>query len=728
MSYRTPRDNIVKDFLNPLLSNASTYKRAVGFFSSSSLIQVSYGINKLVNNCGKVMLIASPRLTEDDIEAINKGYDERKKIIENALLRDFNEPKDYFEERRLNLLAHLIKEGVLDIKIALLQSNSKIGLFHDKLGIIEDNEGNIVAFSGSLNETEAAFVLNYEAIDVFASWWSEESRKRVEEKNEAFNRMWKNTEDEIQIMDFPEVVKNKLVSYKREIVDIYFDDFDEDKESGTGEREDTYKQNDIPTLPRDLNFHEYQKEAINNWKLENFKGIFDMATGTGKTYTGLGALLELYKYCNGKLAVIICCPYQHLVDQWVEDLEYFNINPIIGYSTSQDRHYKKRLRDSIFDYNLGIKKFLCFICTNSTFRIKSIQREINTLTDNVLIIVDEAHNFGAEKLFESLPSNIRYRLALSATLERHNDEEGTERLYKYFGKKCIEYTLERAIEEKKLTPYYYYPVVVTLSTEERNKYTEITNEIVRCITYDKRGKLKLTEKGKMLALKRSRVVAGAIEKASQLYNIMKNYTEETHILVYCGATKLLDQEYEDDDIEDIRQIDYITKILGNDLDMKVAQFTSREDSEKRRIRKKAFMDGDIQALIAIKCLDEGVNIPKIKTAFILASTTNPKEYIQRRGRVLRMAKGKEYARIYDFITLPHSLEEVMQLTYTEMQKDKSLVKKEIKRMIEFKSLALNPYDSDDLLEEINEKYRLYEDDMNYEDDIEIEVGGDIDGR
>lgn len=179
--------------------------------------------------------------------------------------------------------------------------------------------------------------------------------------------------------------------------------------------------------------------------------------------------------------------------------------------------------------------------------------------------------------------------------------------------------------------------------------------------------------------------------------------------MYCGATKLLEQEY-DDDIDDIRQIDFITKKLGDDLNMKVSQFTSKEDNEERKLLKREFEKGDsLQALIAIKCLDEGVNIPMIKAAFILASTTNPKEYIQRRGRVLRLAQGKEYAVIYDFVTFPRPLDTVKQLTVEEMKKDKSLVRNELKRIIEFKDLSLNPYDADKLIDDITEAYDLYTD-------------------
>lgn len=706
--YRSLSDNVVMDFYIPTLRNAVLYKRAVGFFSSSALIEISRGITGLIKNGGRIMLIASPKLQQEDVQAIAKGYEERTSVIERAVLNAITEPRDHFEEERLNLLANLIADGRLDIKIAFTEAGGGIGIYHEKMGLFYDNEDNIIAFTGSMNETSTAFMHNYETIDVFCSWTDENIRVRA--KDSSFNTLWNDCEPNVSIVEFPKVAIEKLQTYKRGSMDMEIDQ----TEYCTSKPASTFNG---PCVPNGIRLHDYQLDAIDGWAKRDFQGVFDMATGTGKTITGLGSVVKLYNHCNGKLAVFIVCPYQHLVDQWVEDISWFNIDPIIGYSSSAQKNYKKRLKNAIFDFNLGVNKFFCFICTNATFRLADIQKEISKLKGNALLVVDEAHNFGAMNISQTLTDTYNYRLALSATLERHNDEEGTLRLRKYFGDKCIEYPLTRAISEKKLTPYYYHPKVVTLSPEELQKYNFLTQEIGKCIIKDKNGKKRLSEKGKRIVLERARLVAGAIGKASLLCELMEYYKEDKHILVYCGATKLLDQDY-DDSIEDIRQIDYITQKLGRHLGMKVSQFTSKEDNEERGILKKEFEKGDnLQALIAIKCLDEGVNIPMIKTAFILASTTNPKEYIQRRGRVLRLAKGKEYAVIYDFITLPREIDEVKQLTVEEVHKDKSLVKNEIKRMIEFKDLSLNPLDSDRFINDIIEAYDLHKDNEDMESDL-----------
>lgn len=722
--YRSLSDNIARNFYIPLLGKAIWYKRAVGFFSSSALIEISKGIAGLIKNGGQIQLIASPRLSNEDIEAINKGYEVREHIIERALLRTFDEPKDYFEKERLNLLANLIALGTLDLKIAFTLNKNKLGIFHEKMGVICDAENNTVAFSGSMNETMTAFLDNYESIDVFCSWKTEFEKNKVADKNSAFDNLWNDTEPNVKIIDFPKVAYDRLQTYKNDKVN-----WDIDKEEMAAAIAEsgndfyfTDRKNNIPIVPDNVTFFGYQLEAIDEWEKKRFCGIFDMATGTGKTYTGLGAVVRLCDAVEGQLAVFITAPFQHLVEQWVDDIVKFNMKPIIGYSTSAQKDWKHSLEDAIRDQKLKVrnKEFFCFICTNATFSSKFVQFQIQRLRGNALLIVDEAHNFGAENLSNLLSDKFQFRMALSATIDRYNDEEGTARLYGYFGEKCIEYTLERAIGEKQLTPYKYYPVIVTLNKLELEKYSDLTNEIVKCIIKGKKGKIRLSEKGKRLALARARIVAGAQRKISKLEEYIKPYLEDRHILVYCGSTKILndDEDYTSVDEDDFRQIAVVTALLGNKLNMRVSQFTSREDVYERAILKGEFSKGDtLQVLIAIKCLDEGVNIPSIKVAFILASTTNPKEYIQRRGRVLRLVPGKQYAEIYDFITLPRPLDEVPSLTQNQLKKECTLVRNELNRGEEFARLAINMVEAESVLNEIKEAYALNDNLLTFEEDL-----------
>lgn len=718
--YRSLLDSVAKDFYIPLLIQAVKYQRAVGFFSSSCLVEISKGISELAKNGGKIQLVASPYLSDEDIEAIKSGYAMRDQVVKEAIRREMTEGKTPFEKARLNLLANLISDNILDIKIAFTEDSDRMGMYHEKMGIITDAEGNRVAFAGSMNESAAAMTLNYETIDVYCSWKGEVDR--VIAKENAFASIWNDTEPNIKIIDFPEL--------KQEIIDKYkyaVPDFEIDKKEYAPDI-DTVLHTDLgvyteygPKFPEWFKLHDYQDEAITEWQKRNYRGIFDMATGTGKTYTGLGALTTLSKNLGHKLAAIIVCPYQHLVEQWVEDILKFNIDPIIGYSDSSQKDWPKRLKNAIRDQKLKVRgrEFFCFICTNATFSSDYVQAQLAKIKSDTLLMVDEAHNFGAPYLSCLLYDNYKYRLALSATLDRHNDEEGTAKLYDFFGEKCIEYTLDRAIEEKKLTKYKYYPIVVTLTEEELEAYDNLSYEIGKCIMKDKNGKIKLSSKGEKLALKRSRIIAGAKNKLTMLEEVIQPYIHDKHILVYCGATKGLEQNQDRSDVdsEDIRQIDAVTDLLGNKLGMEVSQFTSKESVEEREVLKREFSAGDtLKVLIAIKCLDEGVNIPKIKTAFILASTTNPKEYIQRRGRVLRLAEGKEYAEIYDFITLPYDTESVTSLTEAQVKRNFTLVKNELRRAEEFSRIAVNMVESASLIDEIKDAYGIHELNWNNEEE------------
>ncbi len=721
--YRSSEDNLVKDFYIPVLETAIIYKRAVGYFSSTALFEISKGLAGLLKNQGSIMLITSPYLQETDIEAINKGYEDRSKIIEEAIMKNFFEPRTIFQQERFNLLAYLIANKYMDIKVAFMIQDGRMGLYHEKIGIIYDNENNKIAFTGSLNESNSAFSENFESIDIFCSWKDEESANRVEEKEKDFDLLWSDNTKKIQVIEFPAVAKEKLLSYRRPTIDL---GIDEKEEINKGKdinidiltsRDDSKNNHYLlsgkygPHVPNGVSLYDYQLEAIDRWQQRNFKGIFDMATGTGKTYTGLAAICRLWENIDKRLLVIVVCPYQHLVEQWVEDIKYFNIKPIIGYSSSPHHDWKKRLEKAIRDQKLNVrnKGFACFICTNATFASVFVQEQISKIKSDSLVIIDEAHYFGASRLSSILPEGFKYRLALSATLERHRDEEGTNKLKQYFGEKCIEYSIERAIQENKLTQYKYYPLIVNLSTKELEVYEYLSKEISKCIINDKRGNVKLSSRGEMLALKRARLVAAAESKLHKLREVIEPYTDQSFLLVYCGAASLLKDNDESTPIDEaeLRQIDAVTRLLGDELNMKVSQFTSREDINEREILKKEFEKGEnLQALIAIKCLDEGVNIPKIKTAFILASTTNPKEYIQRRGRVLRRSEDKEYAEIYDFVTIPRPLNEVSSLTIDEMQKDLTLIRNELNRVEEFARISMNSMEADSLVQMIKDAYFL----------------------
>ena len=703
-SYNNQNCDIIKDFLEPALSEAVEYDRAVGFFSSSAIMSASIGIKNLVKNGGKIKLVCSPRLSEEDINAIKLGY-EKRKIIEESINNSFEEPKDEFEKERLNILSHLISEGIMDIKIAFMNSNSHQSMFHVKMGLIKDSNNNCVAFNGSMNDSVNAFYDNGETVDVYTDFGAD--YLRIAEKKEYFNNLWNNDATNVEVFDFPDSTLEKIHSYRAESMDLVVDEKERESRSVNSKTK-------IPRTPQDVIMRNYQIKAYQNWKKNDFCGIYDMATGTGKTYTALYSMCEILKEKNQNLAIVVCCPYQHLVNQWAEDLEKFGFRYFMGFSNSKTKNWKKRLTNEVFNYSHRVSKGFCFITTNASFGTKFVQDTLNKIVGDVLLVVDEAHNFGTVRLVNMLDKKYTYRLALSATLERHNDLVGTERLYDFFGCKCIEYTLEMAIESDMLCNYYYYPIMVSLEEDEYDEYNKLSEELRKYITKKPDGSIEYSKNAEMILIKRSRIVAGARMKLEKLREIAEKFVGDNHLLVYCGATTVVDSDYEENKItsEEIRQIDAVTKIL-DEVGIVSSKFTSSEDANTREMLKDEFDSGDIiKALVAIRCLDEGVNIPSIDKAIILASSTNPKEYIQRRGRVLRKYPNKICAMIYDFITLPRCLDDVGD--DSDFGYDLSLIKREIGRMKDFSRLSLNEYESDELINRIEDVYGYINEGENYE--------------
>lgn len=694
LSYNALADNIVADFYIPCLKHAVVYKRAVGFFSSSILLQISEGIGAFADHGGKMMLLVSPKLEADDYEAIKRGYDARQHLTDK-IVKNFDFNVDFNQrDARFEMLAYMISSGLLEIKIVALEKNNSTAMFHRKDGIMIDELDNQIAFSGSGNETYNGYNLNDDEFEVFCSWKSDESEERCAIKDFTFDTIWNGNKKGLITIPFPEIIKNKLLSFNRSngatnfaAIDQRYIDFIIDK-----------KNKPLPPhIPESVKLYDYQKEAIQTWADHGYKGIFDMATGTGKTFTAAGAICRLLND-KGRIIVFVCCPFKHLIEQWSEELSIFKIDAIKCHGNID---YELKLKREINKFRQKRSNFLCVVITNASFQKESIQKIIKSNLDNILLIADEAHNFGAESISETLNMNYPYRLALSATIDRYGDEEGTLELYNFFGEKCIEYSLERAIAEGKLTPYKYYPVIVSLTENEYDEYVKISKQIAKFhVNKDNENDIV-----KRLLIKRARIIAGAENKIAALAEKIKPYKNSHNMLIYCGAIKYGQLGYSQPSEEE-KQIESVLNLLNNNLHIYSSKFTADESDDDRKIILESFKQQNIQALVAIKCLDEGMNIPAIKTAFILASSTNPKEYIQRRGRVLRKSPGKEYAEIYDFITLPHGLKTTSSNSTINSAVDKSLVRRELNRLIDFANLSKNPSESNDIISEIKSAYNM----------------------
>lgn len=679
-SYRSSNDNMVKDFYNPVLSVAIRYKRAVGYFTISSLINASQGLSNLIENGGRVEIIASPKLSEDDINTINLGYKMKSDVVLDAMIREFNNIESENVKEKLNYIATLIADERLDIKIALMED---YGAYHEKFGIVEDAMNNKIMFTGSMNETSNGQYTNFESFVVFKSW-DEEGNEYVKEYEESFNDLWENRTNRLNVQPFPEALRNKLLEYKKT---TYIKESELEKNNFLdNELED---KPEFPQVPDWFKPREYQLEAIDNWANNNFNGLLSMATGTGKTLTGLYGVTKLWERLH-KMVIVIVCPYQHLVEQWVEDVKQFNLSPIICYS--KYTNWREKLYRKVKLFNYGTINNFTIVTTNSTFSMPEMQEFLTNIDGNILLVVDEAHNAGTSSMKRCLDDKFKYRLGLSATPRRFRDEENTEFIFDYFGGEVFSFDLERAINEGFLTKYYYYPHIVRLTDMEQEEYNQLSLKIAQNIK-EINGKVILNDIAKNLLIKRSRLVAGASNKLVALRKIMGQYTNKNYILVYCGATKTTD-EY---DGSEERQIRKVCQILWNEFGIKNTKFTSEETPDERQEIIDMFSDGkDLQAIVAIKCLDEGVNIPAIQHAFILASSTDPKEFIQRRGRVLRLYKDKEYAYIHDFITIPNNDEYV----------GNSLVETELKRVYEFSSLSENIIQNEEIIDELLDTFKI----------------------
>ena len=691
--YRSDVDNFPRDFLVPVLEKSVEYKRGVGYFSTSSLVELSTGLFEMYKRRGKIEVVCSPKLDKEDIEAINYGYKTRDEVFEKALLNEVTEPISHFDSERLNLLATMIAEGVMDFKIAFLENENGISLYHEKLAVFIDREGNKISYAGSLNESYNGMQDNFESIYTFCSWKDDSQSEAVSIAENDFNKMWENRTQKLHVIEFPQLVIDKLMKYKNEKIDLSID-----------EQQYGYK-NYLKShmkfkIPEDVRMRDYQKLAVEKWFDNENRGIFNMSTGSGKTYTALYAMVRLSEKLDEHLAVFIVCPYIHLVSQWEEDVIRWGPTPIIAHSKSPNRDWENELQISYRRFRKEDKPFIC-ITTIDTFCSEKIQKYITRfeLMQNVLLIVDEAHNFGSNRMIEKMPFNLQYRIGLSATIKRHMDKTGTNKLFDFFGKECINYGLEEAINDGNLVHYEYHPFLVFLTKEELEEYGRLTRKLKKYIIV-KNGKTKISEAGKPTIYERTRLLAGAKNKVPLLMELISPYKEDNNILVYCGATSI------EDDVtgEEKRQIDLITEKLQIDIGMSVKRFTAEEDLKERESIKKYFSQGMYQVITAIKCLDEGVNIPGIKTAFILSSSRNPKEFVQRRGRLLRKFVNKKIAVIYDFITLPRDLDEVV---YGDFEEDKSIVIGEMARMEEFARLSDNPEKADFLINQIMESYDTY---------------------
>lgn len=639
-------------------------------------------------------LVASPHLSEADIEAIAAGLQQRDAVIEAALTRELSQEFEGVVSDRLACLSWLLAHDRLEIKIAVVKDLQDEGIYHEKLGLFIDAEGNQIAFGGSANESARAYRRNFECITLFWSWRDGDA-ECIDEMSADFEDLWQNQTPELDVMEFPEAAKRKLLERCPEYPPEVDQEIEADRKAATPSG-DYQTVPGVPMLPQALVLRDYQKKAIANWFKNKGRGTLKMATGSGKTITALAIASELYKKCVARnkplQALLIVCPYRHLVTQWAEESRQFGLQPILAFNQAET--WQSELQSQLLALMGGRQPFVTIITTNATLRQDSLQSQLAFLPSLTMIIGDEAHNLGAKNLADSLPDQVKLRLALSATPERYFDEAGTERIFDYFGPVLEpEFTLKDAIQAGALSQYVYHPLLVNLEPEEIERYAELTAAIGRAMGIGGREDNVALER---LLFERARLICTAQNKLTTLRSLMADRLATDHTLFYCGDGSIEDETT----AESQRQLEAVTDLLKYQLGYAVEPYIAETSLSARADLRYAFERGHVKGLVAIRCLDEGVDIPAIQTAVILASSSNPRQFIQRRGRILRKAPGKNRAELFDMIVVPPDLGR----EYWEIER--RVLKGELTRFVEFADLALNAGEARKALYPLQEKYDL----------------------
>jgi len=676
----TSSSDLIHDFFIPALTEATSYDRGVGYFSSGWIRMTATGMFKFAENGGRARWVTSPILNKADWEALQTGEAARSDpalhaALDEVLDRNLSNLADVLEQETLSGLAWMVADDILTFRIALPYNKLEDGDFHDKFGIFTDNEGNQLSFNGSYNDSIQG-TRNYESLKLFFSWQSA-LQPFVQADVERFERLWNNQDPNVRVFDLSQAAQERILRLR------------------TNER--PYKEpawvrslaqrahpravsTNKPHTPAHISLREYQDEAIKAWFDNECRGLFEMATGTGKTITALAAAIQMHKR-ESKLPIVIACPYTHLVKQWADIVEAFGFNKVLAFSSAGP--WKEKLATQLINLSSGHIDNLAILTTHDTFSSDQFIRIIEHLSMPTMLITDEVHDVGSAKRRAGLINNYIFRLGLSATPRRWLDDDGTNVIFEYFNKTVFEFPLSKAIPEF-LTPYEYHPFFVELTDSEFEEYQIRTRQISR-----RMGIAKGRETDEVLSLYmilRQKIIVNAENKFHCFENILDSLEDRKQTLVYCSP----------------EQIDRVQLIL-NARGVIQSRFTNEESLTERGELLSSFEAGHHEILVAMNCLDQGVDVPSTRTAIFLASSGNPKQFIQRRGRVLRKAKGKDKAVIFDVIVVP-TLHATLDQETSKLEG--RILKKELQRYNEFADLALNRTHALNVIGPVKRKYLL----------------------
>ena len=683
LSYRSSRDDLVQDFLVPCLEQSVLYRRAAGYFTSSGLAYASRGIASLAARGGSMRLVASPHLQEDDVAALNDASSNRDDALRLIAEKSLTAIEDALAKKRLAALSWLAATGLLELRLAYRVDEQGFvsgGLFHEKLGIFTDTRGNNVSFSGSANETAGGLVENFESVKVFRSWNDDEGR--VDEDIADFENLWEDATAGLRVVDFTAVGTRLLQQYR----DPLWKPPSRQPHGG---------------LPNGIELRPYQEQAIKAWSAARGCGIFAMATGAGKTITALSLAYRVAAK-NRPLMVVVICPFLNLCEQWIGEMSRFGFNPVMCYGgrlewrTQLDIAYQRLL--------MGETARESIVLSNATYASEAFQAVFRARVASGVVhhfvIADEVHNLGATGGQANLVEGVPFRLGLSATPERYMDPVGTAAVLSYFGGVVFEYTLAQAVREGRLSKYRYFPVPVSFEEDEAEEYAKITKQLARFFRSD--GDDTETSSGAMhLLIRRARLIAGARRKISGLREVLSAMPALPKAAIfYCGDGTTSEKVGN----KEVRQLEAVATLLTNAFGLRVRRFTYRESPAERQEILQSLRGGELDGVVAIRCLDEGIDLPDLRFGFFLASSTNPRQFVQRRGRLLRTAPGKRDAVLYDFFMEPPELGGEMDEEAFNLER--RFVAKELKRIDEFCASAENGPHAKASLLSLRRKYNL----------------------
>lgn len=676
--YILPKDPATEHVLIPCFQSATHVDCMMGFFSSEILVSLAPGLATFINCADESLrLIISPLLRPEDKAAIAEGIACVEDIV-NTTLEDFIATENAIAQHTLKCLSWMLRHGRVEIKVALM----KDALFHPKVWLFHEGD-DVIAAHGSSNMTYAGIEKNIEQMSISKSWEDANQFYITEKLCDQFKQFWTNYDETCTVIPIPQAIEENLLKTYNSDIPPTEDDFHTLYKQTTDSLEESSTTYDFSrstrpsfTIPSYLEFEEgdfeHQGRAIKAWCEAGYQGILEMATGSGKTIAAMICAHRLYNV-EKPLLIVVAAPYIPLIQQWCDEISQFGLKAVNLTEANGAKGRAAELKKLEKRLRFGSRDIEIVIVSHVTLCSSEFKDELEKFGCKMLLIADEVHNLGSEGFISDPPDFFDYRLGLSATPIRQYDEEGTEQLFTFFGPIVFQFTLEDAIG-RCLVGYEYYVHPVELTEDEMEEWYELTEKIGK---YAWRQENPDTDDEYMMKLLRDRraLLENAENKVAVLEDVLiqrEDFTKLRHTLIY--ASDKAPQQLKD------------INALLNKHSVMFHQLTYEETSDRKKTAQiiQSFQEGTLRVLTAKRVLDEGVNIPEIEKAFILASTTVERQWVQRRGRLLRTCRetGKTHSEIHDFIALPPDLDNID-------TRARALIESELKRIQAFAYLAKN---------------------------------------